>query len=377
MRVILGGGGTGGHVYPALAVLEALRRPPYSLGPDDVLYAGSANRAEAQLAPRAGVAFEALTTGAVVERGPLRLIGSAFRNVAGVWQACGVIRRFRPDVVFVTGGYVSVPLVLAAALCHVPSVVCLPDAKPGLAVRFLARFARRVTVSALPVAAAFAPGKAAVTGYPVRAEFAAVDRPAARQRLGLTPDDRLLLVMGGSLGARGINRAIGQHLATLLPLCRVLHVSGPDDAAWLEEMRESLPEDLRGRYAVHAYLHHGVAETMAAADLGVFRAGASVLGELPAAGLPAVLVPYPHAGAHQRYNAGLLVAENAAVLLDEADIERLPAVVTGLLCDLPRLQAMRARLASLAKPQAAAAIAALLADLAAPTAHAGLAPTGR
>lgn len=365
MRVLLGGGGTGGHVYPSLAVLEALRQPPHNLGATDVLYVGSGTRAEAQLAPRAGVAFQPVATGAVVERGPLALVGSALRNLQGVVQTLGIIGRFKPDVVFVTGGYISVPVVLAAALRHVPSVVCLPDARAGMAVRFLARFADRITVSAVSAAAAFPPSKAVVTGYPVRAEFGRLDRQAARARLGLGDSDKLLLVMGGSLGARGINRAIAGQLTELLRLCPIIQVSGPQDEPWLRDLAAGLPPELAARYHLHAYLHEGVADTMAAADLAVCRSGASVMGELPAAALPAVLVPYPHAGEHQRANAEVLSGAGGALLLGEADIDRLPSLLGELLGDERRLAGMREALRGLARPNAAAAIADLLAALAA------------
>jgi UDP-N-acetylglucosamine--N-acetylmuramyl-(pentapeptide) pyrophosphoryl-undecaprenol N-acetylglucosamine transferase len=365
MRVVLSGGGTGGHVYPALAVLEALRQPPHHLGNGQVLYVGGAGRAEAQLVPAAGAPFRSIATGAVLGRGPLALLASAFRNLLGLLQAAAILRRFRPGVVFATGGYISVPVVLAAWLLRIPTVVCLPDAAPGLAVRFLARFASRITVSVPAAAAAFPPGKAVAAGYPVRAEFAALDRAAVRQRLGVGPDGRLVLVMGGSLGASAINRAIGDNLEGLLALCHLLHVSGPADAGWLNERRAALPEALQSRYTVLDYLHQGVADAMAAADLAVCRSGASVLGELPCAGLPTILVPYPLAGGHQRANARLLMNEGAALLLEEADLDELPSMVATLLNAPDRLDAMRARLTAIAKPGAAAAIAALLADLAA------------
>lgn len=365
MRLLLGGGGTGGHVYPALAVLEALRLARYVADDRDVLYVGDAGRAEAGLTARVGIPFRGIATGAVLGRGPLALAGSLVRNIRGLVQCLGIISSFRPDAVFVTGGYVSVPLVLAARLRHIPSVVCLPDAAPGLAVRFLARFATHVTVSD-PAAAGLLPAaKVVVTGYPVRQGFQSLDRATARERLGLTDDDRLLLVMGGSLGARAINRAVAGSLGELLSLCRILHVSGESDAAWLAEVRNGLPVELQPRYSVQPYLHEGVAETMAAADLAVCRAGASVLGELPAAGLPAVLVPYPLAGAHQRANAQLLAKHGAAVVLEEPDIARLPALLRELIADAPRLADLRHKATAIAQPQAAAAIAALLVRLAA------------
>ncbi len=365
MRILLGGGGTGGHVYPALAVLEALRLARYVTGDSDVLYVGDAERAEAALAARAGIPFRGIATGAVLGRGPLALAGSLVRNVKGLMQSLATLRGFQPDVVFVTGGYVSVPVVLAARLRHIPVVLCLPDAAPGLAVRFLARFATHVTVSDASATSMLPAARVVVTGYPVRKEFQSIDRDAARERLGLSADDRLLLVMGGSLGARSINRAVANSLGELLSLCRVIHVSGEDDAGWLGEVRAGLPAELQVRYSVHAYLHEGVAETMAAADLAVCRAGASVLGELPSAGLPSVLIPYPLAGAHQRVNARILADRGAAIQLEERDITRLPALLRELMADQDRLTAMRQNALGMAQPQAAAAIAALLVRLAA------------
>lgn len=369
MRIVLGGGGTGGHVYPALAVLEALRQPPFHVADGDVLYVGDGRRAEAALAARAGVPFQAIATGAVAERGPLARALSLARNAIGLAQSLAALHRFRPDAVFATGGYVSVPLIVAAWLLRVPSVVCLPDAAPGLAVRFLARFATAITVSD-PASARALPGrKVHVTGYPVRPEFADVDRQASRRRLGIAPEAKVLLVMGGSLGARPINRAVARSLPDLLAACCIIHVSGPSDAAWLKDLRSGLPPDLQARYHLHPYLHAGVAEAMAAADLAVCRAGASVLGELPASGLPAVLVPYPLAGAHQRANARLLAERGAAVVLDEVAVARLPSLVLSLLKDEPQLAAMSERLRTLARPHAAKEIAGLLGELAARRSH--------
>ncbi len=363
MRLIVSGGGTGGHVYPALAVLEVLGRPPYNVAPEDVLYLGVPGRAEADLVPRAGYPFVPIASGAVRGRSPLQVAASAGRLMAGTQQALGLVRRFRPDAVFATGGYVSVPVVLAGWLARTPVLLLLPDAEPGLAVRFLARFANTVAVStpqrALPAT------KVVVTGYPVRSGFGAIPRAEACARWGLDPALPVLLVLGGSLGAHAVNGAIAGGLSRLLEVCQVIHVSGRDDTPWLQDRAADLSPQQRARYILRPYVHQGMAEAMAAADLAICRAGASILGELPVSGLPAVLVPYPHAGEHQLANARYLVDAGAALLITEDRSRDLVPAVMRLLGDRLLLEAMRARAAALARPDAAGQIASLLAALAA------------
>ena len=285
---------------------------------------------------------------------------------AGAAQCAALIRQFRPDAVFVTGGYVAAPVAWAAWRARLPLLIYLPDLEPGLEIRATSRLATKVAVS-FPEVAAYFPGKAEVTGYPVRAELWETDRAAARAALGLDATLPTLLVFGGSRGARSINRALLGTLPALLPRCQVVHITGELD--WPEvsaATREGgLDEDWKARYHVYPYLHDEMTQALAAADLVVARAGASVLGEFPALGLPAILAPYPYAGQHQRTNAAYLADRGAAVIVEDAALPAdLGPTILDLLDDPDRLAAMRVASRNLARPDAADRIARLLFEMA-------------
>lgn len=366
MRVMATGGGTGGHVYPALSILDALRARLSGKEELVVLYVGSKGGLEEGIVTRAGLRFRAVPAGAVLGRSPLAVAGSVVRILAGIFSASGIVRSFRPSVVLATGGYVCVPVVLAATLARVPSLIFLPDVKPGLAVRFLSRFAARVAVS-LPESRRYLPAEKVVpVGYPVRPELFAAEREESLRRLGLASGLPVVLVLGGSRGSQTINEAVLAALPELLLSCQVVHVAGQGNEARLRAAVATLPAEHRDRYHLYAYLHEDLPAALAAADLVVSRAGASVMGEYPAVGVASVLVPYPYAGAHQRLNAAQLVAQGAAVQIDDADLPKgvLAPTVLGILNDAERLAAMRAAARDLARPRAADEIAEMLEELA-------------
>jgi UDP-N-acetylglucosamine--N-acetylmuramyl-(pentapeptide) pyrophosphoryl-undecaprenol N-acetylglucosamine transferase len=297
------------------------------------------------------------------------------RNLArmrrGAAQSAAAIREFRPDVIFVTGGYVAAPVAWAAwqARPRVPLLIYLPDLTPGLSIRLTSWLAACVAVSFIETASYF-PGKAVVTGYPVRSELFTIDRASARKALILTGDLPVLLVFGGSRGARSINRALVAALPALLPHCQVLHISGELDWPWIAEQFGLEVSDSRStqcatrslqsaianleRYHPYPYLHEEMLQALVAADLVVARAGASVLGEFPAAGLPSILVPYPYAGQHQDANAAYLAERGAAVVVEDSELPaRLAATVLDVLASPGKLEAMAAAASSLARPDAA------------------------
>jgi len=371
VRVIISGGGTGGHVYPALAIVEALT----ATGLQDVslLYVGSEGGVEEELARRQGIAFRAIAAGQVRGLMPWTMARNLMRIARGLFQARRIVGEFAPRVVLVTGGYVCVPVALAAWARRIPVLIYLPDLEPGLAIRVLSRFAARVAVSFPEVARYFGAGKAVVTGYPVRAAFFAADKAAARATFALEAGMPVVTVFGGSRGARSINRALCSILDELLVRCQVIHVSGTLDADWVAERAKALPPDLRSRYRHYAYLHGEMVEALAAADLVVARAGASTLGEFPALGLPSILVPYPYAGQHQDVNADYLVQRGAAVKIADAELSaKLLPTIQALLDDRERLAEMSARARSLARPEAARRIAEELIGLAGESRGAGL-----
>ena len=336
-----------------------------------ICWVGSHNGMEKTLVERNGIPFMGIAASGVRGRGLFQAVQGMITLARGFAQARRLISTFRPSVVFATGGYVCAPVVLAAWLAHIPILIYLPDVEPGLTIRWLARLAQRVAVTTAASVRYFEPGQAVVTGYPVRQALCMHHDPvSARKRLGLTAQplgggEQVLLVMGGSQGARSINRAICDGIEQLLVEAQVIHLTGRRDVEWVRERRAALPEALRARYHVYDYLEEEMTDALLAADLVVSRAGASTLGELPAAGVPSILVPYPYAGAHQWANAQFLAGAGAAVIVPDhmVDSQLVPTAVS-LLRDAPRREAMARAARSLAQLDAAERIARELKELA-------------
>ncbi|MCO6451170.1 MAG: UDP-N-acetylglucosamine--N-acetylmuramyl-(pentapeptide) pyrophosphoryl-undecaprenol N-acetylglucosamine transferase [Caldilineales bacterium] len=350
---------------PPIAPAE---NPANPIGTLELLYAGTADGVEADLVQRAAIPFEPIAAGQLRIYNPIKLARNAVRLVRGSRQAQQMIHSWRPDVLFVTGGYVCAPVVWAAHRQGVPVLIYLPDITPGMAVQRLARYAERVAVS-FPEVAEFFPGKAIVTGYPVRPELTAhsFDKHSARTHFDLDPTLATILVFGGSRGSRSINIALANILPSLLQSAQVIHVSGEVDWEEASGRASELPVEQRTRYRLYPYLHEDMITALVAADLAITRAGASVLGEFPALALPSILVPLPISGQHQYPNARYLADRNAALIVEDANMnaQLLPAI-TELLDHPMKLAAMSDACAKLARPNAAADIAQTLFDLAAP-----------
>jgi UDP-N-acetylglucosamine--N-acetylmuramyl-(pentapeptide) pyrophosphoryl-undecaprenol N-acetylglucosamine transferase len=341
-------------VYPALAVLEALNA---ERSPFDVLWVGAEGGMEAGLVQRAGIPFRSIPAAGLHGVGLRSLPGNLLRLARGLFTSRRILHEFRPDVLFFTGGYVAVPMSLAG--WHLPQLLYIPDIEPGLALKALVRFATRIAVTVdatrryLPH-----PDRMVVTGYPTRPGLAGWERAEARAKLGLHPGQPVLLVFGGSKGARSINTALQANLAGLLEKMQVVHISGELDWPVVQAAQASLPEELAGRYHPFAYLHEEMGAALAAADLVVSRAGASSLGEFPLFGLPAILVPYPYAWRYQKVNADYLAERGGALVLEDASLQsELASTVLSLLGDWSRLEKMRMAMQALSTPKAAASIA--------------------
>jgi UDP-N-acetylglucosamine--N-acetylmuramyl-(pentapeptide) pyrophosphoryl-undecaprenol N-acetylglucosamine transferase len=376
MRLLICAGGTGGGVYPAIAVLQALhgetagdKAAAVSQGGVSVLWVGSLGGMEVELVERVGVPFEAIPAAGVHGVGLRSLPGNLAQLWRGFWRARAILRRYRPDVLFFTGGYVAVPMALAG--WKIPSLLYVPDIEPGMALKFLARFADRIALTA-PDSRAFFGSRTdlEVTGYPVRSDLAAWDLDEARRLLGLSGDLPTLLVFGGSKGARSINRALLAVLPQLLEEMQVLHISGHLDWPEVESAQSQLltgkrvSTEFAARYRPFPYLHAEMGAALTAADLVLARAGASTLGEFPHFGLPAILVPYPHAWRYQQVNARYLERHGAAMVLEDAGLgETLLPAVKSLIDDRSRREQMRQAMRSLAQPQAAQSISSLLQNL--------------
>jgi UDP-N-acetylglucosamine--N-acetylmuramyl-(pentapeptide) pyrophosphoryl-undecaprenol N-acetylglucosamine transferase len=363
MRLLIAGGGTGGHIYPALAVATSLRRRP---DPPDLAWVGGRRGLEGELVPPAGIPLRRLLLRSLrsVQR-DVHLVLDPFRLALSVPQALWWLARRRPAAAFTTGGYVAIPILIAARLLGIPTLLWEGNVIPGRSVRATARLASALAVSfgatcgALPTR-----GRCFVTGTPIR-DVGRVDRLAARERLGLPPDGRLVVIFGGSQAVRRLNDAVAGALPRLVARAHVIHLAGPDGMAAAEAAHAALPEPLRARYRPAAFLGEGLLDALAAADLVVGRAGSSTLAEVAAFGLPLVVVPYPHAGAHQRANAAELVDAGAAsVIEDEAFDSAALLDAIGILDDPARHAAMAAAARGLARPAAADAVAEVLLALA-------------
>ena len=324
---------------------------------------------EADLVKRAGLPFEVIPAAGVHGVGARALPGNALRLMRGLTKSHRILNRFQPDVLLFTGGYMAVPMALAA---HLPrlrsrprSLLYIPDIEPGLALKVLIRFADHIAAST-ETSQNYLPKRKAVTitGYPLRPNLQVLSPEIAQHTLGIdAPTRPVLLVWGGSKGARSINRALTANLAALLSEMEIIHISGQLDWAEIEAAQAGLPPDLAEHYHPYPYLHE-IAAAFSVADLVISRAGASTLGEYPFYGLPAILVPYPYAWRYQKVNADYLAQRGAAIIIENADLaDKLLPAIRELMRDKQRREQMRQTMHSLHRPQAAEAIANILRQL--------------
>ncbi|HEY8199359.1 MAG TPA: UDP-N-acetylglucosamine--N-acetylmuramyl-(pentapeptide) pyrophosphoryl-undecaprenol N-acetylglucosamine transferase [Candidatus Limnocylindrales bacterium] len=361
MRILIAGGGSGGHILPALAVVRSLRERRADVEPT---WVGGRRGLEASLVPPSGIPLERLWLRSLrsVDRS-VNTILDPVRLALSVPQAIWLLARLRPRAIFTTGGYVAIPVLLAARLLRIPSLLWEGNLVPGRSVRAVARLASAIAVSYAPTADEL-PGRAYLTGTPVRS-FDGLTRDTSRLRLGLSATGHVLLAFGGSQAVRRIDDAIAAALLELVGRTVVLHVTGDEGYATALQHREALPERLRERYRPVPFLREEMADALVAADLILGRAGSSTLAEATTLGRPLIVVPYPHAGGHQRANAAALAAAGAAIVIDDAHFDG-PALLEAVaVLDRPdRLAAMAAASREAGHPGAAEANAALLLALA-------------
>jgi UDP-N-acetylglucosamine--N-acetylmuramyl-(pentapeptide) pyrophosphoryl-undecaprenol N-acetylglucosamine transferase len=377
--LVLTGGGTGGHLYPAVSIAHAalgvgrgalgdvepdpnVQRPTPSALSLFPVFIGTRTGLEAEVVPREGFEFHAIASRKVKRSLSPAAVLSLASIAWGTVQAGLLLRRLDPVAVIGTGGYASAGVVLAAALQGIPTLIHEQNSVPGRTNRLLSRIVRRVAITFSESASYFPAGKCAVTGLPIRPEIAHGQRERGLAEFGLRSDRTTLLVIGGSLGARSLNRAVLQALPHWSNSgLQVLHQVGKGN--W-DEHRAALT-DAPDSYHPVPYLTE-MGDAYAAADLVLCRAGASTLAEVALAGLPAVLVPYPHAHAdHQTANARSVVADGAAVLLPDGELsgERLVTEINALLGDPQRLHAMAEASQRRARPDAAEAILAAVSEM--------------
>lgn len=358
MKVILSGGGTGGHIYPALTIADQIRK----LRPEtEIVFVGTQQGLEKDIIPRYGYPLKFIEVAGFRRSLSLDTLRSGFKLFEGLYDAYKIISSEKPDLVIGTGGYVCGPVVFMAALHKIPCCIQEQNAMPGVTNKILSRYVEKVFLG-YQEAARFFKGKAEMeyTGNPIRAEILEHTHAEAVAELGLDPEKKTVLVSGGSRGAQSINKAMLEAEIALSGRhdVQVLHATGEANyAKYMDEIER------RGGVAdniiIKPYLHN-MPVALAAADLAVFRAGAIGLAELMAKGIPSLLIPYPYATAnHQEFNARAVESAGAAqVVLDkELTGEKVLESIEHLLLHNDELDNMRAAAKSLGRPQAAEAIA--------------------
>jgi UDP-N-acetylglucosamine--N-acetylmuramyl-(pentapeptide) pyrophosphoryl-undecaprenol N-acetylglucosamine transferase len=355
MRVMIAGGGTGGHVIPALAIAGALK----SAYAAEVCFIGTAKGMETRLVPQAGYPLELIDVGQLNRVSLATQLKTMVALPRGIFHCLGLLRRWQPQVVVGVGGYASGPAMLAALLRRLPTLAFEPNAVPGLANRLIGRRISAAAVNFAPTLSYFR--NAELTGIPVRAEFFALAPrpPESAPRL---------LVMGGSQGARALNQKmpeIAKELLEAVPGLTILHQAGARHAETTEAAYTASGASA-DRWRVQAFLED-MPKQFAASDLILARSGASTVAELAAGGKPSLLVPFPQAADdHQRKNAEVLVEGGAAVMLLEQEMTGTTLLdrLTGLLGNPDRLHEMATSARTFAHPQAAAKIAEMVAAIA-------------
>jgi UDP-N-acetylglucosamine--N-acetylmuramyl-(pentapeptide) pyrophosphoryl-undecaprenol N-acetylglucosamine transferase len=351
VKLLIAGGGTGGHVYPAIAIAEEVLARPGG----EVLFVGTAQGIEARVVPAAGYRLETLAVSGLKRMKPADMFRGAARLPVALGRSMQIVRRFRPDAVLGVGGYASGPVVLAAALLRVPTAIHEQNSVPGMTNRILARLARTIFVAFEEAARRFAPRPSQLVGNPVRRKI--IDALAGPP---LSPDRAsTVLIVGGSQGARAVNELVleaAAHLAKDARLPRLLHQTGAADAAACEDRYRKL--GVGDRVSVVPFIED-MAGAYASASSVIGRAGALTLAELAIVGKPAILIPLPTAADdHQTRNAQAFADAGAAIVLNqrETDGAKLAAALAGLLADPKRMADMSGAMGRLARPAAARAI---------------------
>lgn len=356
MRVLVSGGGTGGHIYPALAVAAQLQKQ-YNA---EILYLGSDDGLETRLVPPTGLRFATIQAGKLHRYLSWRTVQGILRVPVGMAQAVSIVRQFKPDVAFSSGGYVAVPAGLAARLSGTPILMHQQDVAPNLSNRLLVPLATRISVAFADSIRYFPARKTLHLGNPVRQAILDVRNvpiQEAREKLGLLADVPLLLVTGGSQGARHLNQVVCQTLSELLKQCQVLQISGDklfdETQALAEQYLNGLDEATRQRYKLVAYMDEEMPFALQAAEIVLGRSGASMLSELAVLGKAAILVPLPPAigSSPQERNAAMFEAHHAAEVIMDNSLkpELLIERVTYILSSSNYKETMKQELHKLAK----------------------------
>lgn len=371
INILVSGGGTGGHIYPALAVATLLAKEYEA----NILYLGSDDGLENEIIPAAGFRFETIKAGKLRRYVSWQTLTGVARVPVGMAQAVNIVRKFRPAVAFTSGGYVAVPAGLAARLNGVPLLMHQQDVPPNLSNKLLAPLASRISVAFADSLRYFPRRKTLQLGNPVRQEILDardITPQQARRQLGFTAEIPLVLVTGGSQGARHLNQVTDQALPQLLQHCQVLQISGKqlyeETRVLAEESMQELDEGMKQRYRLVPYLNEEMPVALQAAALVVCRSGAATLSELAALSKPSILVPLPPAigSSPQEANAAMFERQQAALVIRDMDVkpDLLVERVISVLSSDTQQEAMAEAARTFAMPEATRAIATTILKLA-------------
>jgi len=366
-RIVVTGGGSGGHIIPTLAVVDRLKELDEQI---ELLYIGSRNGMEAEIVPQRGLAFKGIYCGKLRRYFSWENFTDVFRVFLGILQSFFILLTFKPEVIFSKGGYVTVPVGLAGGILGIPLVVHESDTVLGLSNKILKRFAKRLCLG-FPEenypSSVRAKGK--YTGSPVNPkifEVSSEKKEEVAKFFGLEPSVPILFVTGGSQGARAINQTLSAILEKLLEKIQIIHQCGKTDYPQLSENMEKLPEDLKKRYKLFDFFKE-VPEAFLISDLVFTRGGANTLSEIMILKKPSIIIPLPKAANdHQRKNGKVLSEAGAALLFDQSDLtpDLLFDTLSGLLADPEKLKDMSDKAGKLSKPDAALSVAKTVLELA-------------
>ncbi|MGD7008516.1 undecaprenyldiphospho-muramoylpentapeptide beta-N-acetylglucosaminyltransferase [Metabacillus sp. 84] len=361
MKIAVSGGGTGGHIYPALALIKEMKKKNPSA---EFLYIGTENGLEKGIVEREGIPFKAIEITGFKRKLSLDNAKTVMRFLKGVQTSRKYLKEFKPDAVIGTGGYVCGPVVYAAAKLKIPCVIHEQNSLPGLTNKFLARYADKVAICFEEARRYFPGNKAVMTGNPRASEVAGVNGEKGKLSAGLKPGKKSVLVFGGSRGARPINKAILEVLPDLEKKdYQILYVTGEVHYNQVAEEAKTLgfPENV----IIKPFIHN-MPEVLAGTDLIVGRAGATSIAEITALGLPSILIPSPYVTAnHQEVNARSLSDKGAAVLMLEKDLtgKSLLSEIDSIMKDEAKLMNMRTASSEIGMPDAAARLAEVLEEV--------------
>ena len=368
MRIIVSGGGTGGHIYPAVTIINAIKELKPAA---EFLYVGTEKGLEADIIPKEGLPFAGVNIEGFERHITAQNFIRAAKAMVSVVKARQIVKNFRPDIAIGTGGYAAGPVLLAASLMNVPTLIQEQNVVAGITNKILAKFVTKIAVGCQEATAKFPAEKTIFTGNPVRKEILSAKREDGIKAFGFNPQKKIVLVSGGSRGARSINRAMVDVIKNFAEGSdlQILLVTGKAEYEDIIKRIADAGVNLENNphIKVEPYLYN-MPQALAMADLAVFRAGATSIAELTARGVPAVLIPYPYAAEnHQEFNARALAEAGAAQMILNKDLtgELLAAAITKIMADEEVLANMAKNSRAMGKPAATEDIAKLAIGLAA------------